>query len=133
VKATVSKSGFVLSKEKAMRLSIHTKGVVLTEELRRFASEKLDVALERLLGSVQNIQLHLTDTNGPNRNGPDKSCRVVVQIHNQKSLVLEDQDSNLGLVIDRITDRLEAAVSRRVDRLRNKQRFSMEDIPLSQE
>jgi len=133
VKATVSKSGFVLSKEKAMRLSIHTKGVVLTEELRRFASEKLDVALERLLGSVQKIQLHLTDTNGPNRDGPDKSCRVVVQIHNQKSLVLEDQDSNLGLVIDRITDRLEAAVSRRVDRLRNKQRFSMEDIPLSQE
>jgi len=116
-----------------MRLSIHTKGVVLTEELRRFASEKLAVALERLLGSVQKIQLHLTDTNGPNRNGPDKSCRVIVQIHNQKSLVLEDRDSNLGLVIDRITDRLGAAVSRRVDRLRNKQRFSMGDTPLSQE
>jgi len=116
-----------------MRLSIHTKGVVLTEELRRFAIEKLNVALERLLGSVQKIQLRLTDTNGPNRNGPDKSCRVVVQIHNQKSLVLEDHDSNLGLAIDRITDRLGAAVSRRVDRLRNNQRFSMGDIPLSQE
>jgi len=133
VKATVSKSKFVFSKEKAMRLSVHTKGVVLSEELRQFASEKLAVALERLLGSVQKIQLHLTDTNGPNRNGPDKSCRVVVQIHNQKSLVLEDRDSNLGLVIDRITDRLGAAVSRRVDRLRNKQRFSMGDTPLSQE
>jgi len=58
---------------------------------------------------------------------------VVVQIHNQKSLVLEDHDSNLGLVIDRITDRLGAVVSRRVDRLRNKQRFSMGDTSLTQE
>jgi len=116
-----------------MRLCIHTEGVVLTEALRRFACAKLDFALERLLGSVQKIQLHLTDMNGPNRNGPDKSCRVVVQIHNQKALVLEDHDSNLGLVIDRITDRLEAAVSRRVDRLRNKRRFSMGDTPMSQE
>ncbi|MDZ4850583.1 MAG: HPF/RaiA family ribosome-associated protein [Pirellulaceae bacterium] len=116
-----------------MRLCIHTQGVVLPEALRRFASEKLNVALDRLSGSVQEIQLHLNDTNGPNRSGPDKSCRVIVQIHKQKPLVLEDHDSNLGLVIDRITDRLGAAVSRRVDRLRNKQRFSMGDTPLSQE
>jgi len=104
-----------------MRLCIHTQGVVLPEALRRFASEKLNVALERLSGSVQEIQLHLIDTNGPNRNGPDKSCRVIVQIHKQKPLVLEDNDSNLGLVIDRITDRLGVVASQRIDALRLKQ------------
>jgi len=114
-----------------MRLCIHTQGVVLPEALRRFASEKLNVALERLSGSVQEIQLHLIDTNGPNRNGPDKSCRVIVQIHKQKPLVLEDNDSNLGLVIDRITDRLSVAVHRRVDRLRNKRSNSLGDAPSS--
>ena len=116
-----------------MRLCIHTKGVVLTEELRQFASEKLDVALERLAGKIQKIELHLTDMNGPNRNGPDKSCRIVVQIHNQRSLVLEDQDSNLGTVIDRITDRLGLAAHRRADRSKNKRGKSLSDAPLAQE
>jgi len=108
-----------------MQLSIHTRGVVLTDVLRQFASEKMDLALERIAGSVRKIQLHLTDSNGPNRSGPDKSCRVIVQIDNQRSLVLEDRDSNLGLVIDRITDRLGAAVSRRMGRLRNKRGNSL--------
>ena len=108
-----------------MQLSIHTRGVVLTDALRRFASEKMDLAVERIAGNVRKIQLHLIDSNGPNRSGPDKSCRVIVQIDKQRSLVLEDRDSNLGLVIDRITDRLGAAVSRRVDRLRNKRGHSL--------
>ena len=120
-----------------MRRSIHTKGVVLTEEFRKFASEKLDVALERLAGKVEKIELHLTDMNGPNRNGPDKSCRVVVQIHNQRSLVLEDQDSSVGMVIDRITDRLGVAAQRRADRRadrrRNKRGTPLSDAPLSPE
>jgi len=108
-----------------MQLSIHTQGVVLTDALRQFASEKMDLALERIAGSVRKIQIHLFDSNGPNRSGPDKSCRVIVQVDNQRSLVLEDRDSNLGLVIDRITDRLGAAVSRRLDRLRNKRGNSL--------
>jgi len=116
-----------------MRLCIHTHGVLLTDALRRFASEKLHIALERLQGRVQKIQLHLIDTNGPNRNGRDKSCRVVVQIHHQKSLVLEDHDSNLGIVIDRITDRLGVAVHRRADRLRIKRAKSWRDSPMSNE
>ena len=101
-----------------MRLSIHTKGVVLSEELRRFASEKLAVALERLVGSVQMIQLHLTDTNGPDRNGPVKSCRVVVQINNQESLIVEDCDESVYIVIERSTDRLGVAASQRMDAMK---------------
>jgi len=103
-----------------MQLCFHTQGVALTEPLRKFASEKIELALERLAGSVKKIQLHLIDSNGPNRGGVDKSCRVIVQIHKQESLVLKDRDTNLGVVIDRITDRLGVAVSRRLERVSNK-------------
>jgi len=119
-KANVVKIRIVLPKGQMMQISIHTQGVAMTGPLRTFASEKIELALERLAGSVKKIHLYLADSNGPNRGGIDKSCRVIVQIHKQESFVLMDSDTNLGAVIDRITDRLGVAVSRRLERVRNK-------------
>lgn len=103
-----------------MQLSIHSHGIVLSNAFRQFVRRKAEVATEKISDRVRRIQFYLVDSNGPNRSGADKSCRVVIQFHKQKPLVLEDCDANLGVVIARITDRLEVAVGRRVERMHSR-------------
>ena len=55
----------------------------------------------------------MIDTNGPFLGGVDKACRIVVQIRDQDSIVVEDCDESVDVVIDRITDRLGVVACKR--------------------
>ncbi len=101
-----------------MLISIHAKGESLSDSLRTWIEDRLETAIERVAGHCQQIQVFLTDENGPMKSGLDKACRVVVQIDHQPSLVVTDRDSNVAKVIDRIADRLAIAASRRSERRR---------------
>ncbi len=103
-----------------MQLCIHAKGIVLTDSIKRLAYDKILSALERLGNDVKKVSLYLVDINGPERGGADKLCRVVVRIHNQEVLIVEDKDTSVGAAIDRIGDRLSIAADRRIDRLRGR-------------
>jgi len=121
-----------------MQFCIHVHGIDLTERTKRHAYEKLELALDRLEQSVTCITVYLSDTNGPILGGIDKSCRIVVQIDNQESLILEDCDASVQVVIDRITDRLGVAASQRFESLHGKQMrirrwMSYDDENLSKE
>jgi len=105
-----------------MQFCIHAHGIDLTEPIKRQAYEKLELALDRLEQQITCISVYLIDTNGPLLGGVDKACRIVVQIDKQESLVLEDCDESVHVVIDRITDRLGVAASQRIDALKLKQR-----------
>lgn len=98
-----------------MQLRIYTRGIDLTENIKRQAYEKLDIALDRLEGDIVSISVWLIDTNGPVLGGIDKSCRIVVLLRMQDSIVVEDIDENLGTVIDRTTDRLGVVACQRAD------------------
>ncbi len=100
-----------------MQLCIHTQGIDLTETIKLKASQKLDLALDRMEDDIVRVSVYLIDTNGPFLGGVDKACRIVVQIQHQDSLVLEDIDENVDVVLDRITDRLGVAASQRMDAL----------------
>ena len=103
-----------------MQFCIHAHGIDLTEPIKRQAYEKLELALDRLEQQITSISVYLIDTNGPFLGGLDKACRIVVQIDKQESLVLEDCDESVHVVIDRITDRLGVIASQRIDALRLK-------------
>jgi len=100
-----------------MQLCIHAHGIDLTETIKRKASQKLDLALDRMEDDIVRVSVYLFDTNGPFLGGVDKACRIVVQIQHQDSLILEDIDENVDVVLDRITDRLGVAASQRIDAL----------------
>ena len=100
-----------------MQLCIHAQGIELTEKIKLKASQKLDLALDRMEDDIVRVSVYLVDTNGPFLGGVDKACRIVVQIQHQDSLVLEDIDENVDVVLDRITDRLGVAASQRMDAL----------------
>lgn len=103
-----------------MQLCIHTHGIDLTETIKRQAYAKLELALDRLEDDIVSIRVYLIDTNGPFLGGVDKACRIVVQVRKQDSLVMEDIDECVGVVIDRITDRLGVAACKRADSMYKK-------------
>jgi hypothetical protein len=100
-----------------MQLFIHAHGVQLTESVIRQTYQKLELALDRIEDDIESIAVYLVDTNGPLLGGIDKSCRIVVQVRKQDCFEMEDIDSHVDVVIDRLTDRLGVAASRRVETL----------------
>jgi hypothetical protein len=103
-----------------MQLCIHAEGIDLTEAIKRQAYEKLELALDRLENDILSISVYLVDTNGPLLGGVDKACRIVVQVRKQESLVMEDIDECVNVVLERITDRLGVAACKRADSLYKK-------------
>jgi hypothetical protein len=106
-----------------MQLFIQTSGIDLTDSLKRQTYEKLDMALDRLGADIESISVHLIDINGPFLGGIDKACRIVVSVRDQESIVAEDIDASVSVVVDRTTDRLGVLASQRVDSLRGKRGF----------
>jgi ribosome-associated translation inhibitor RaiA len=97
-----------------MQLCIHAHGIELTDSFKRQTYQKLELALDRLEEQIPTITVYLIDTNGPFLGGVDKACRIVVQIRDQDSIVVEDCDENVDAVIDRITDRLGVVACQRL-------------------
>jgi hypothetical protein len=75
-------------------------------------------AVSRLADRGRQVDVYLSDENGPRRAGWDKSCRVVVSIAREPRMVVADRDSDIARMIDRVADRLCRCVSKRCDRQR---------------
>ncbi|MCU0709657.1 MAG: HPF/RaiA family ribosome-associated protein [Pirellula sp.] len=103
-----------------MLVSIHAKGESIPQSLRTWIEDRLISAVSRLASRGQQVDVYLADENGPMRAGLDKSCRVVVTIAHEPSLVVADKDTNIARMIDRVADRLSRAVSRRCERMRHR-------------
>lgn len=89
-----------------MQLIIHAHGFDLTTRLKRQASEKIDLALDRIADDVEVVRIFLADTNGPDVGGVDKACRIVVTFRQHAPIEVSDIDENVHEVVERATDRL---------------------------
>lgn len=96
--------------------------VSLGTQLRSYLEDRVENALEKIRDKVNEIHLNIEDINGPNRKGLDKQAKLVVRWKNKQSLVIEDRDSKLGVLVHRIMDRLELAIERRSERQTEKRR-----------
>lgn len=119
-----------------MQFCIHTQGINLNEAIKRHTYQKLDLALDRLEDIITRVNVYLVDINGPLLGGLDKSCRIVVQLHQQEPLVVESLEEEVDVAIDRTTDRLGVAACQRADALRrgrraNRMWLDMDELPSS--
>ncbi|MBU6238647.1 MAG: HPF/RaiA family ribosome-associated protein [Planctomycetes bacterium] len=94
-------------------VSIHAKGEILPQGLRGWIEDRLMSAVSRLADRGRQVDVYLTDENGPLRAGWDKSCRVVVSIAREPQLVVADRDSNIARMIDRVADRVDRCINKR--------------------
>lgn len=99
-------------------VTIRQIGVEITAEARESMELRLEKALRCLGRRIQKVNAFFSDLNGP-KGGIDKLCRVVVHLKRQPSLVIEDRDSELSSLIDRVVDRVGQTATRLLERRRS--------------
>jgi putative sigma-54 modulation protein len=100
-----------------MRLSIFARGFELTEALHDHVSRRAGFALSRYKQVVKQVQIRLSDINGP-RGGDDKQCVFLVDLVGSAPVVIRERDADAYAAIDRAADRVDRAVARLIERRR---------------
>ena len=108
-----------------MRIHIQARGFSVTEALRDQAERRLRFALGSLSGQIRSINMLLDDQNGP-RGGIDKRCKLRVVLDAQPAMVIEQQESDVYVAIDRASERASRTLARRLQRATDARRdFSL--------
>ena len=98
-----------------MQIDIKARGFRLTEGLRNQAERRVRFALGATSGRVRSVVMRLADENGP-RGGLDKRCTIRANLPGAPPVIIEQQEADLYVAIDRAADRVGRAVSRRLER-----------------
>lgn len=61
-----------------MKIDIRGQRRHLSPELREFATRKTQFSLGRFAASIQQLELHVSDQNGP-KGGTDKTCKLLLK------------------------------------------------------
>ena len=104
-----------------MQLNIQARGFKLTEGLRNLAERRLRFALGSTSARVRSIAMRLADENGP-RGGMDKRCTILASFAGAPPVVIDQQESDLYVAIDRAADRAGRTVSRQLKKASSRRR-----------
>ena len=107
-----------------MQIDIQARGFKLTEGLRAQAERRVRFALGSASARVHSVVIRLSDENGP-RGGVDKRCTIRAALPGVPPVVIEQQEADLYVAIDRAADRAGRAVARRLERASSGRR----DVP----
>ena len=102
-----------------MEVEIRSQNMHVDDEVQLNVQRRMEFALKQFNSWITHVQVHLEDVNGPRR-GIDKQCRILVSIKGGKTIKIEDLDADLIAAVNRAADRLGQAVSREIDRRRDK-------------
>jgi putative sigma-54 modulation protein len=102
-----------------MELDIRAQNFRVSDKLNEHIERQLNFALDPFASWIDGVNVHLEDVNGP-KGGLDKQCRILAQLKGGKTLKIEDVDTEFTLAVNRAADRLGQAISREVDKRREK-------------
>jgi putative sigma-54 modulation protein len=97
-----------------VQIDIQARGFKLTEGLRAQAERRVRFALGSASARVRRVVIRLSDENGP-RGGVDKRCTIRAALPGVPPVVIEQEEVDLYVAIDRAADRAGRAVSRRLE------------------
>ncbi len=100
-----------------MEIQIRAKGLPGAAGIRQHAASKLKDVLHRFDDVVDAVSVLLIDTNGPDRGGIDKLCRVVIRMRDSSLVTIEELGKDVGVVIERIAERIRQCIADRARRL----------------
>lgn len=113
-----------------MQVRIHSHGFHADQELREGIERRLDLSLGRFESRVNEIQVWLSDENGP-RGGIDKSVRIELDLSGARELRVEQVGSSWQAAVDMAAGRLGRVAARELERRRNR-RIHSELMALSE-
>jgi putative sigma-54 modulation protein len=98
-----------------MQIDLRIRKVNLAGSLQRYVERRLHHALRRLGSRVGRVTVWLSDVNGP-RGGPDKHCRVSLELNRIGTLTAEGTHPDLYVSISRATKRIGRLLAHRLGR-----------------
>jgi ribosomal subunit interface protein len=100
-----------------MHIEIQARDFQLTDALESYIRRRLDFALSPRYEQIQQIQVRLSDVNGP-RGGADKCCHLHIVLPRVQDVVVDDTELDMYIAINRAIDRAGRSVTRRLSRQR---------------
>lgn len=98
-----------------MQIDIQARGFRLNAGLRSQAERRVRFALGSTSGRVSRVVMRLAEEHGP-RGGTVKCCTIRVNLPGGPPLVIEQQEVDLHVAIDRAADRAARSVARQLVR-----------------
>ena len=102
-----------------MRIEIQGSGSEIDGKVRHFTSHRVDFALGARAEHIENVLVHLSDTDVSGDSG-DKHCLVQVRLHGMSHVLAENRDPNLYIAIHRAVDRAGWITARNIVRQQRK-------------
>lgn len=100
-----------------MQLEIRRRGVKVTEDLRDYLKERLQLALGRFNRHIGLVRVYFRDVKGLH-----KRCRIVVELPPRGRVVVTGIDADLPAVITSTANRAGYAVQRHLKRWQARRR-----------
>lgn len=101
-----------------MDLRIVIRGVEESADLRSFAEQRLEKALDRFHDSILSATMRLEDETGPEKGGVDKRCSIEIKLRNTE-VRIKEQGGDFHATINAAIDRLKASLSREISRAKH--------------
>jgi ribosome-associated translation inhibitor RaiA len=101
-----------------MQIQLNTDNVLVgTEDLSARVEAELQQALGRFADRVTRIEVHLNDSNGPDKTGEDKRCMLEARLRGQQPTSVTHHAPSIELAVSGAADKLVRALDRVVGKL----------------
>jgi putative sigma-54 modulation protein len=101
-----------------MRVLIKGVHLELSDAYRQRVEERLVAPLARVVGNpAELLELHVVDNNGP-KGGEDKEVRATLHLPGTRAIHVEQAAADAYTALDLLKTRLERAVKRELERMR---------------
>jgi len=101
-----------------MKVLLKGVHVPLSEAWKARVEERLAEPLRRLVHNpAAELEVHLVDANGP-KGGEDKEVRLTLHLPGARAIHVEQAAADAYTAVDLVKDRLERAVKRELERMR---------------
>ena len=118
--------------EDAVELHIRSRNTELNDALRDLITRRMRSALERFEDRIRALRVLISDVNGP-RGGNDKHVRTELQLHNGRSLRIEELGADAiaaaATAADRVGQVLGRLMNRRASERRQRQSVRGRGVP----
>lgn len=104
-----------------MNLKIRARGITSPMDLRAHVTRTLNHALGRFGARIRDIDVQLTDVNGP-KGGDDVECQIRARLAPRGELVVQSRLADPVTAVAEATHRAERRLRRRLERIRDKRR-----------
>lgn len=98
-----------------MKVFIYANGLELAGKQGEWLLAEINSALGHVGRGINRVNVYFRDENG-DKGGIDKSCRLVVHVRKQPSVVIEDRGQALHPLITRVIERAEQVLERKFTR-----------------